>query len=162
MSLLVRKINKAKWLQNDIINGEDVSADAITNCIKTTSNTLSTWRIDTEAALDEAALAIVSSHQHLDTFDVVWVSQAQLETEGIRIQNTPGVTPIADLVDRHANVADLTYKSLGKVANCIVKCFLENKVRRYSVSQLKKLLRDAINSGKLQVERLEPSIADKL
>ena len=28
MPLLVRKINRAKWQQNDILNGEEVSADA--------------------------------------------------------------------------------------------------------------------------------------
>ena len=31
MGVLVRKINKGKWLQNDICAGDDVSADAITS-----------------------------------------------------------------------------------------------------------------------------------
>jgi len=162
MSLLVRKINRAKWLQNDIVRGDDISADAITNCIKTINNTLSTWRIDTEAQVDEAVLAIVSGGQHVDTIDVVWMSQNQLEAEGISIQNTPGVTPIADWVERHVDVVGLTYKSLGKVAHCIVKCFSENSVRRYTRVMLIKLLRDAIDSRRLSVEKLDTSVADEL
>lgn len=45
MTLLVRKINRAKWMQNDILSEQDVSADAITICMKTVGNTLSVWQI---------------------------------------------------------------------------------------------------------------------
>jgi len=162
MALLVRKIDKSKWLQNDILRGEDVSADAITICMKTTRNTLSTWRIDNEAQLDDAVLAIVSAHQHLDTIDVVWMSQDQLREEGIDIKDVPGVTPIVDLVDNHVDIVDLTYKSLGKVAYCIVKCFSKNSVKRYTRTNLKKLLRTAIKSGRLEADRIASSISDKL
>ena len=162
MSLLVRKIDKSKWLQNDIVSGEDVSADAVTNCMKTSGNTLSTWRIDNEAQIDDAVLAIVSAHQHLDTIDVVWMSQDQLGEEDIIMQDAPGLTPVVDLVDNHVDIVDLTYKSLGKVAHCIIKCFSDNSVKRYTRGGLKKLLRTAIESGRLEAERIAPSVADKL
>ncbi len=162
MSLLVRKIDKGRWLQNDILNGEDISADAITICMKTTNNTLSTWRIDNEAQIDEAVLAIVSGHQHLDAIDVAWLSQEQIKAEAISIQDTSGITPITALVDSHVHVVDLTYTSLGKIANCIVNCFLENSVRRYTRGMLIKLLRKAIESGRLEKEMLAPAVADKL
>ncbi len=162
MSLLVKKIEKGKWLQNDIVRGEDISADAITNCMKTTNNTLSMWRIDDEGQIDEAVLAIVSAHQHLDAFDVVWVKINQLEEYGISMQDTPGITPIADLVDSHVNIVNLTYRSLGKVANCIVKCFSDSSVKRYTYGSLKKLLQRAIESERLEVERIAPSVAEKL
>ncbi len=162
MALLVRKIEKSKWLQNDITSGEDVSADAITNCIKTSQNTLSTWRIDNEEQIDTAVLAIVSAHQHLDTIDVVWLSQDHLEKEGIHIQDTPGNTPIADLVESHVNIVGLTYKSLGKIAHSIVRRFSNNGVRRYTRTRLKEILRKAISSGRLDAERIAPSIAKKL
>lgn len=162
MSLLVRKIDKSKWLQNDIVSGEDVSADAVTNCMKTSGNTLSTWCIDNEAQIDDAVLAIVSAHQHLDTIDVVWMSQGQLGEEGIIMQDAPGLTPVVDLVDNHVDIVDLTYKSLGKVAHCIVKCFSDNYVKRYTRGSLIKLLRTAIASGRLEAEEIAPSVADKL
>lgn len=162
MPLLVKKIEKGKWLQNDIVRGEDISADAITNCMKTTKNTLSMWRIDEEEQMDDAVLAIVSAHQHLDTIDVAWVKLNQLEEYGISMQDTPGETPIADLVDSHVNIVNLTYSSLGKVAHCIVKCFSDNSVKRYTRGSLKTLLQKAIESGRLKAERIEPSLAEKL
>ena len=100
MSLLVRKIEKGKWLQNDILNGQEISADAITNCMKTIRNTLSTWHIANEEQIDDAVLAIVSAHQHLDTIDVVYISQDKLNKFGISMKNTPGQTPVDDLIVR--------------------------------------------------------------
>lgn len=162
MSLLIRKIDKGKWLQNDIVNGADISADAITNCMKTTKNTLSTWRVDNEEQLEIAVLAIVSGHQQIDTIDVVWVDQIQMEQEGIAFERTPGITPITSLVDSHVDVVNLTYASLGKFAYCIVNCFLEKKIKRYTRGMLKNMLREAINSGKINEESLAPSIVAKL
>lgn len=162
MPLLIRKIDKAKWLQNDIVGGAEVSADAITNCVKTTKNTLSTWRIDDEAQLNDAVLAIVSVHDHLDTIDIVCMNQQLLVDEGINFQDTLGKTLISDMANKHVDVVDLTYKSLGIVANCITKCFAENSVKRYTRSDLKKLFQDAIQSGRLSVEKIAPSIAEKL
>src|SRR5680860_1384079 len=69
--LLVRKIEKAKWMQNDILNGEEVSADAITNCTRTNKNKLSLWFIQDESNLDDAVLALTSQAQHLETIDTV-------------------------------------------------------------------------------------------
>ena len=162
MSLLVRKINRSKWLQNDIVSGKDVSADAVTNCMKTSENTLSTWRVDNEAQIDDAVLAIVSAAQHLDTIDVVWMRQDQLGEEGIIMQDVPGRTPVVDLEDSHVDIVNLTYKSLGKVARSIVKCISDKYVKRYTRGSLIKLLRTAIESGRLEAERIDPSVADKL
>lgn len=162
MSLLVRKIDKSKWLQNDIYNGEDVSADAITNCMKTTNNTLSTWHIENDAHVDEAVLAILSGHQHLETIDVVWLSQELLSELGISVKHTPGSTPIKTLVGRHIDIANLNYRSLGVLASCIVTSFKEERVRRYTRVMLKKLLQGAIDSGQVRAELLPPSLVSKL
>ncbi len=162
MPLLVRKINKSKWLQNNILEGEDVSADAITNCMKTSKNTLSTWRVNSVEEIDRAVLAIVSAHEHLDTIDVVWFEQEKLENVGIGLIATPGRTPIEALADDHVDVTNLTYKSLGNLANCVVGSFGQERVKRYTVGALKKLLKQAIYSGQLSKEAIAPSVASKL
>jgi len=162
MSLLVRKIEKAKWLQNDILSGEDISADAITNCMKTTGNTLSTWLIRTLDEVPEAVLAIVSSHQHIDTIDVVCLDRSLLEGQGINLHSTPGKTPVRDLVDRHIDISNLAYKSLGILANHIVNGVKEEKAVRYTKGMIKRLLNSAINEGRLQEIDLHESVRSKL
>lgn len=162
ISLLVRKIDKAKWLQNDILNGGDISADAITNCMKTTKNTLSTWLIPTLDDLPDAILAIVSGHQHIDTIDVVYFHKHSLENNGIVLQQTKGNTPVKDLVDRHIDISNLTYKSLGTIASNIVQELRASRVERYTRAKIIKLLNDAIIKGRLQKNELHESVQSKL
>lgn len=166
MSLLVRKIDNAKWMQNNILNNdtfsvEDVSADAITS-LKTSGNALSAWQV-AEEAIEDAVLAIVSSHQHLDAIDVVCLDPSSLESNGIKLQSTPGSTPLKDkLIGQHIDICDLTYRTLGTVAEQIVHVLKEGKVLRYTKGNIKKLLYDAINRGRLQKDDLDESLRKRL
>ena len=162
MSLLVRKIDKAKWMQNDILSGEDVSADAITNSLKTTDNTLSAWQVAGAEAIEDAVLAIVSSHKHLDTIDVVCLDPSSLESNGIRLQSTLGNTPVKNPISQHIGICDLTYRTLGTVAEQIVHVLKNGKDVRYTKGKIKKLLKDAIDQGRLQMDDLNESLRRKL
>ena len=165
MPLLVRKITMSKWrLRNDRLSDEDVyiSADAITNCMKTAENTLSTWVVQTRDEIPEAVLAIASLHQHIDTIDVVCLDLFFLESQGIHLKSTPGNTPVKDLVDRHKDIFNLTYKSLGTVAIHIFNEIKGEKVERYTRGKIKKLLKNAIDAGRLQKNELHESVRSKL
>jgi hypothetical protein len=164
MSLLVRKIEKAKWLQNDIINGEDVSADAITLCMKTVANTLSVWEIDSETDLDEAVLGIVSGGQHLETIDIVTMDSQYLIDNGVDfVSNREGcTTPLEDIKKRHYNLRNLTYRKLGTIAYHIVDGFKNNRVERYTEGKLKNILRGAIACDRLNLAELAESMREKL
>ncbi len=162
MSILVRKIDKAKWLQNDIISGEEVSADAITICTRTSKNTLSTWLISDVTQINNAVLAIVTGQHHLDTIDVVCLHQEELQDNGLALEETKGTTPIEHLSDSHRDIVNITYSSLGIIAQNIISAFKDGKVIRYTQGMLKKLLRDAISSGELTKNLLSPDIAKKL
>ena len=78
MKLLVRKIKKAKWMQNNVLNGASPSADAVTGSLRTQNNTLSVWQIETSDELEDAVTAFVCQGQHLDTVDVVIFEESAL------------------------------------------------------------------------------------
>ncbi len=162
MTILVRKIDRGKWLQNNILEGEDISADAITNCTRTTKNTLSTWSIPSEDDLQNAVLAIVSGHQHLDSIDIVCLTQESLADEGIIIEETNGSIPIDSLKDTHRDLSNITYLSLGIIANKIKAEIIDGKVIRFTKGKLKKILNDAISAGLLPLDQLSPHIVSKL
>ena len=164
MTFLVRKIVRGKWLNgNDICETVDeVSADAITNCIRTSKNTLSTWSIKEEQNIEEAILAIVSNHKHLDAFDVVFLDFEEIKSIGIEIKNTPGITPVESLKQLHFDLEGLNYKLLGGVSDLIIKSFKEERVKRYTRGQLKKILENAIKLGKLNGKDLNTSVLEKL
>ena len=162
MSLLVRKIAQAKWRKSEKGTIDELSADAITGCLRTSQNTLSVWRIQDEKKIDEAVLAIASGHKRLETFDVVWLLPEQLGKEGLEIKDSPGLTPIAAFVNNHSDVVNLTYSGLGKIARCILTCLSQKRFKRYNRAEVKKLLMDAINSGILEVANIEPRLAKDL
>ncbi|HDJ89353.1 MAG TPA: hypothetical protein ENG40_01495, partial [Thermoprotei archaeon] len=135
MRLLVRKIQKSKWMQNDILNGEPVSGDAITNCLKTKNNTISTWGIMSEDKIEQAVLAIVSAHQHIDTIDVVILEKENIEKK-FNLKNEPGNTPVKDLVDTHIDICGINYNSLGELAQAIVDKFKENNIEAYGIDDI--------------------------
>jgi hypothetical protein len=80
----VRKIETAKWKQNDICHGEDISADAVTISLKTTGNCLSVWKIEKECDIQDAVLAIVSNSQHFDTIDIVMLDDKIVENKKLQ------------------------------------------------------------------------------
>ena len=161
MALLVRKIQKSKWLQNDILNGEPVSGDAITNCLKTKNNTISTWKIMSEDEIEQAVLAIVSAHHHIDTIDVVILDKEDMEKK-FNLKREPGNTPVKDLVDRHIDISGINYNNLGELAQAIVDKFKENRVFRFTRKQIKDLLIIAVKSERLSLKDLHENIKAKL
>ncbi|MBN1570613.1 MAG: hypothetical protein JXA73_22410 [Acidobacteria bacterium] len=162
MRLLVRKIEAAKWRQNDIINGAEVSADAITGSLKTASNSLSVWMIESESALNDAVLAFVAEGQHVESMDFAYFDQSALEAVGLQIVNSLGRTPIEDMKQSHRDIVALTYRSLGLMANIIVDCFRTEKTRRFTKLALQNLLREAIQNKRLNPLELNPKIREDI
>lgn len=162
MSVLVRKIERNKWTQNEIIKGAEVSADAITNCMKTVGNALSVWQITDETKLEDAVLAIVSMFDHPDSIDVALFDERVVIDAGLQIVAKPGKTPIEGLVQNHRDIAGLTYSTLGTMANLTVKCFKDDKIRRFTRFQLLKLFKDAIQRGIIRPDDLKEGIRSKL
>ncbi len=162
MPLLIRKISKAKWYQVDIENDDNVSADAVTNCLKTTKNNLSVWRIESEDDLDQAVLALVSNQDHLDTIDVVILEESSIIDYKLNIVASPGDTPVESLIDAHRDISDLTYTNLGHVKDHIVERIRSHKLKRYTIGSLKKILIKAIEDGLLSKNDLKESVQKKI
>lgn len=162
MSLLVRKIERGKWMQNDILGGEDVSADAITNCMKTKNNAISVWKITEETLVTDAVLAMASHMTHLETIDVVLLSQRALGKAGLRLERTAGLTALEEFVDRHRDIVGLTYRTLGILARLHVDGIRESRIQRYTRGQLRTLLQNAVDSRRIDVQDLQEGVRRKM
>jgi len=158
MCPLVRKIDRTKWMQNDIVRGEEVSADAITNCMKTKGNALSVWKVASESSLDQAILAMSSQFEYLETIDVVVLDEPVLQDAGLQIVATPSTTTVEHLVNTHRDIVGLTYASLGTLARFIVEGFKADRVRRFTRGQLRKLLAQALKDGTLSMQDVKESV----
>lgn len=162
MALQVRKINRAKWREEDIVKGAEIPADGITNCLRTQQNNLSVWEIKSEDEIENAVLAIISGQVHLETFDIVLLNPEYLEQNGIKFIPSEGNTAAKMPKDMHFHMVGLTYEKLGIVAYHIVEKFKEKKVFRYNIKELKDILNNAINEKRVDMNILSEYIKNKL
>lgn len=160
MSYLVRKITMSKWSITD--DPAPVNADAITQCLKTTSNTLSFWKIESPADVAQGVLAIAAANDRLDTIDIVIIDENHFLERGIEIRATPGNTVCPDLVDTHRDLAQLNIVHLGFVSDAIADQIRQGKTERYTLTKLRELIQKALDSGQLKYELLSEGIQKKV
>jgi hypothetical protein len=159
--MLIRKIDRAKWMSGDTVKYPPC-ADAITNCLKTNGNTLSVWRINNESEIEEAVLAIVSGQDHLDTIDVVMLDDDYFVKCQISTEETEGRTPVEDLKKSHSNLSSLDFWTIGMVAEHIIENIKKNKIKRFTIASLKRIIKDAIAKNRLELSDLKENIQKKL
>jgi hypothetical protein len=164
MSILVRRINRAKWEQ---INNEDdisdSSADAITNCLKTTNNDLSVWKIDTIEGLEDAILALITrpDQTKLSTLHYVLLDENIVLEKGLTLTEEKGNTVVESLKDTHKNISKLTYSRLGIVKDLILDSLKDHEETFFTKAKLTKILNEAIKNGKVDKNTLNTELVKK-
>jgi hypothetical protein len=164
MPILVRRVQRAKWEQIDLKDSDDVVADAITNCLKTFSNELSFWRVETEAEINEAVLALItgSNQESISTMHIVYFPEDLIEANHLLLNDDPGDTVIAELKKSHRNIHLLNYSTLGNVKDIIVDCFRSDRVKTITSLKLRTLLTESIQSGKVDKSNLNDKLVAQL
>lgn len=161
MSLIVRRINRAKW-DNPY---PDVCADAITLCLKTSSNKLSVWEINDSAFLEIAVLALVtgSKQEKLSTIDVIYFDKQMLSDSNILYEQSPesGDTVISKYKQHHIDMISLTYQSLGEFSKIVFDCITNQRIKRFTNKDLAKILAKAINEGNLDLSLMNQKFIEK-
>lgn len=161
MSLIVRRINRAKWGDKTF---PDVCADAITLCLKTYQNQLSVWEISNQESLDIAVLALItgSKQEKLSTIDVIYFDQEMLSEANIIFQQSPetGDTVIANFKQYHIDLINLTYNSLGEFSKIVLDCISKKRIRRFTNKELTKLLAKAMNSGNFDLNLMNQKFVE--
>ena len=160
MCYFVRKIELAKWKKNNPSNSSSVAADAITGCTRTRNNTLSVWKNNNMEELDKAVLAIASQFERLDTMDVVVINISDIISKGLTLSDEIGITPYEDFSTRHFNICDLTYSSLGDVAEIILSSIENEFNHRYRISELKNIIKVGIIKGYIQKSSLKDKVKE--
>lgn len=132
--------------------------------MKTQQNAISTWAIkqDDPSERANAVLAMASSFTSLDTIDVVILDASHVESFGLRLEQTSGNTCVSELADTHRDIVNLTYQSLGVLATLIANCITDERVQRFTKSELRKILISAVQSGMVELAQLNDNVQKKL
>lgn len=96
MAYYVRKISRSKWQEDPLSADEEkallevkkVAADAVTNCIKTTGNKLSLWRVEEKRDSIDDIIPLIVGFERPDTCDIIYISDEVFLQEGIVIEQS--------------------------------------------------------------------------
>lgn len=162
MPFVVRKIEYSKWTQRKILEGDQPSADAITNCMKTRSNTLSLWSIDEENETNEAILAIAAQLERLESIDILTIDPSLITNRGLSTQKCLGLTPYESFKEKHLDVVDLDYKSLGLMAEVIIESIRQGRRKRVLLSDLRTIISKGVDEGKIKRSDLKEKVREQI
>lgn len=160
MTHLARKFSRAKWDRKPYLAPDEIRADALTRCLRTTDDSLSFWRCEsTEADVDEVALALATGMERLEKIDVVLVEERELRGSGLRPEPSEGRTPVGDLRGRHVDVVHLDAGRLGTIARCVADAVHTKQTTFFFTrGRLKGILRRAIEAGRVRTESLKEKV----
>ncbi len=173
MGYLGRKFTLAKWSELD----NSVCADGVTYCLRTSGNTLSFWKSENldDASIEDIVLAFVANGDKIERIDIILLDEDFFGANNIGIEETDGNTKVDDLVKNHRDVVSLNIKKLEILSIemlGLVKEFTSleeedeiekyQKIKRFTVEEIKAILKKAIADGRVAVESLSAKLIAKL
>ena len=161
MSMFVaRKISRSKWEKHPEFAEGEIQADAVTADLRTNKNVLSFWRCQSGEIMDveNVALAIAAAADRIEKVDVVLLPTDQLLEDRQTFMDSPGRTPVADLVDSHVDLSRLDLVRLGRLANRVVEAIGAGRTQRVPRARVKSLLVNAVLTNRIEPERLSEKI----
>lgn len=165
---LVRKIHIPYWdkVNNDKwgLDQSEISANAVTHDLKTSRNQLSFWTWDgnDRSHVKAIALAILTTGEHIEPLDVVWIPVKALQADGIAFNATEGLTPMWNLAKFHVDVCSLDYGRVGKLASCVRRSVDCGHYKRLRKPKIKELLKEALRAERINMKNLHPKMLERL
>ena len=134
---------------------EPLQADALGD-LKTTSNTLSVWRVyEDESNLQEVILALASTRQSVSNYDYALIGDGTIAELGISLNDSPGDTLVASVNALHC---DLVRLEASQVYQLAVAICANGKIDFMSEKSVGKLLAQGFQSGMVQANEINPSL----
>jgi hypothetical protein len=145
---------------------DDIAADAVTGCLRTSSNALSLWVCSEDAeSIEDIVLALATGPEksHFEAVQFLVVPRVELEGIGLDLQDSSGDTLVVDLQNRHVDAVEVTLRDLTKVAHVFSQRLSKDQgYHRFTKKEVEKLVLRAIDSGRLQLADLHPQLREKL
>ena len=139
-----------------------VKADAITNCIKTTGNKLSLWKVDEKRDVIEDIIPLILGFERPDTCDIIYISDEVFLQEGILLEQSSedANVPIESLKKYHYNAVVKDYEGLGKFAKVVLKSL--NNYKRFKGKEVKIKLKEMLINHEIEKEMISDKLYEKI
>lgn len=161
MELVLRKINKGKWLEDPDKDGfptsiERVRGDVFSKCLVTDEDGLSIWYATNDENRDDCLTAIFAMMDRPNKVDVVFIPQeivAKLE-----FKDTLGESKAQSLNALHKDIVNINYSSLSTIASGIVTSLNTDKLyERFKLPNVVAHMIKAVELEKVSLGELDDS-----
>lgn len=163
--MYIRMISKkAKWEQDKSkSNINDTSADIITNCLKTSNETLSLWYVEKEEEIDKAIIALSSNRDFVNRLDYIIIPDEYIIKYKLELGKTNGESPYTEFNGNHFDIINVKYGVLGVVSKMIFDIIVNNgKIVRVPESEIKNKLISAINQNILNINAIKQTLLEEV
>jgi hypothetical protein len=158
--LLLRKIEKNRWMKMPYVPAGDVPADALRD-LQTGSNNLSVWHVEEDSSnLERIVLAIAATRDAVTNLDYALFGYEVLAETNIKIKSSVGNSP-----DEIANATwhrDLTELSVSQIANLAKAIDLKGERNRVSERKVLQGIKKALAGGHIHPEKLKQNVSTKV
>lgn len=157
MAAIFRKVrNRQAWATAD--EAFTLAAAPFFDDLTPESDQLSVWRSENEPDLLMAAAALASTRDYLDKVDFVVAAENSVESIGLVIATSLGVTAYHLANALHRDLRSLTLGRLLLLADEFVRC----PTRRITRTEIKAILLEAVASRHIDATDLKQSLRSQL
>jgi hypothetical protein len=160
LKYLARKISRSKWEIQSPDYPDEIRADAITACLRTTQDSLSFWQCQGDKQdIAEVALALSAPMDTIEAIHIVLLDKDKIVSSNLSLEATEGITPVADLRNRHMDLVNLDMVRL-----CYVGREIAAKVRqdfdcyKFTKAEIRNFICSAVKNKRLDIQELKEKV----
>ena len=164
MDSVARKFARAKWDVKPFMGKDDISADAVTGCLRTNDNKLSLWVCEEEGeTVEEVVLALATAGNRLEKMHLLVLPRVDLEAIGLTLEPSDGRTHVDDLIKRHADAVQVTLRNLSQIAQLFA-----GRIRSgigyhlFTRLDVRRIIDKAISARRVHLEELDEHLQNEL
>lgn len=158
MACLLRSVRQERWYEATSSPDDPLPADPLSD-LNTKKNCLSVWQVSSdESNLEEIVVAIAAGFGHVQNMDAVLIDERAIGELGLRVEASPGKTPLPRATGYHRDLVQLQAGSLVQVGDTLRR----GDFRSFSERTVRELLARYIREGRLSPADLHPDVKSHL
>lgn len=128
--------------------------------LKTNGNKLSVWQAFTDEDIEKIILALASNVDNISSMDIVKIKDEDIKT--MNKDDSIGITPVEFINDKHTDLTDINYESLGILIEGILNGLKNDCVVHKTKKEIKNILVNALKSGELDITKISENLRNKI
>ena len=165
--MLLRMVSaQSKWDGSKDVNRDDgfICGDAISD-LRTTSNTLSVWKADTQQDIEDAIVALALGRDKVQTLNYLLIDESELERMEIQISSDV-LGDIKGLDEqirkKHRDLIEMDYWRIGYLAEYMIGLVNKGKFMICTKKNIQALLEKYKNSNKIAIDNMLEKLRNDL